>query len=74
MFDGRPARAAEADEVKRDGWQEAVHFDKITTRLKKLSYGLSQDHCDHVLVAVSASTRASPPASSMSSLPRPPSP
>uniref|UniRef100_A0ACD5ZIF5 Uncharacterized protein n=1 Tax=Avena sativa TaxID=4498 RepID=A0ACD5ZIF5_AVESA len=37
--------------VKRDGRQEAVHFDKITARLKKLSYGLSQDHCDPVLVA-----------------------
>ncbi|KAF3324114.1 ribonucleoside-diphosphate reductase large subunit-like protein [Carex littledalei] len=37
--------------VKRDGRQETVHFDKITARLKKLSYGLNQDHCDAVLVA-----------------------
>jgi ribonucleoside-diphosphate reductase subunit M1 len=37
--------------VKRDGRTETVHFDKITARLKKLSYGLSQDHCDPVLVA-----------------------
>lgn len=37
--------------VKRDGRQEAVHFDKITARLKKLSYGLSTDHCDPVMVA-----------------------
>jgi len=37
--------------VKRDGRQEAVHFDKITARLKKLSYGLSTEHCDPVLVA-----------------------
>ncbi|KAK8959124.1 Ribonucleoside-diphosphate reductase large subunit [Platanthera guangdongensis] len=37
--------------VKRDSRQEAVHFDKITTRLKKLSYGLSQEHCDPVFVA-----------------------
>nr|XP_019704796.1 ribonucleoside-diphosphate reductase large subunit isoform X1 [Elaeis guineensis] len=37
--------------VKRDGRQESVHFDKITARLKKLSYGLSQEHCDPVLVA-----------------------
>ncbi|KAG5609091.1 hypothetical protein H5410_020372 [Solanum commersonii] len=37
--------------VKRDGRQEAVHFDKITARLKKLSYGLSPDHCDPVLVS-----------------------
>ncbi|KAF6157850.1 hypothetical protein GIB67_003750 [Kingdonia uniflora] len=37
--------------LKRDGRQETVHFDKITARLKKLSYGLSIDHCDPVLVA-----------------------
>ncbi|WJX47702.1 ribonucleotide-diphosphate reductase subunit rnr1 [Trifolium repens] len=37
--------------VKRDGRQEEVHFDKITSRLKKLSYGLSTEHCDPVLVA-----------------------
>jgi hypothetical protein len=37
--------------VKRDGRQETVHFDKITARLKKLSYGLSIDHCDPVLVS-----------------------
>ncbi|KAI5078500.1 hypothetical protein GOP47_0006171 [Adiantum capillus-veneris] len=37
--------------IKRDGRQEAVHFDKITARLKKLSYGLNAEHCDPVLVA-----------------------
>jgi hypothetical protein len=37
--------------IKRDGRQEPVRFDKITARLKKLSYGLSNDHCDPVLVA-----------------------
>ncbi|CAI5484950.1 unnamed protein product [Closterium sp. Yama58-4] len=37
--------------VKRDGRKEAVHFDKITARLKKLSYGLSTEFCDPVLVA-----------------------
>ncbi|KAB1210349.1 Ribonucleoside-diphosphate reductase large subunit [Morella rubra] len=37
--------------VKRDGRQEAVHFDKITARLKKLSYGLNTEHCDPVLVS-----------------------
>ncbi|KMZ56310.1 Ribonucleoside-diphosphate reductase [Zostera marina] len=37
--------------VKRDGRREVVHFDKITARLKKLSYGLNQDHCDPILVA-----------------------
>ena len=33
--------------IKRDGHQEAVHFDKITARIKKLAYGLSE-HCDPV--------------------------
>ncbi|KAF3792797.1 hypothetical protein EJ110_NYTH10742 [Nymphaea thermarum] len=28
--------------IKRDGRNEAVHFDKITTSLKKLSFGLSE--------------------------------
>ncbi|CAK9179262.1 unnamed protein product [Ilex paraguariensis] len=37
--------------VKRDRRQESVHFDKITARLKKLSYGLSVEHCDPVFVA-----------------------
>ncbi|KAK9270802.1 hypothetical protein L1049_026387 [Liquidambar formosana] len=37
--------------VKRDGRQEPVHFYKIIARLKKLSYGLSDEHCDPVLVA-----------------------
>ncbi|KEH32877.1 putative ribonucleoside-diphosphate reductase [Medicago truncatula] len=37
--------------VERDGRQEAVRFDKITARLQKLSYGLSTEHCDPVLVA-----------------------
>lgn len=37
--------------VKRDGRKESVHFDKITARLKKLSYGLRAEHCDPVLVA-----------------------
>ncbi|KAK3018024.1 hypothetical protein RJ639_004744 [Escallonia herrerae] len=37
--------------IKRNGRQEPVHFDKITARLKKLSYGLSAEHCDPVLPA-----------------------
>ncbi|KAH9691821.1 Ribonucleoside-diphosphate reductase [Citrus sinensis] len=37
--------------IKRDGRKEPVRFDKITARLKKLSYGLSKEHCDPVLVA-----------------------
>ena len=37
--------------IKRDGRQEPVHFDKLTSTLKKLSYGLSKDHCDPALVA-----------------------
>lgn len=37
--------------VKRDGRQEPLQFGKITARLKKLSYGLSVEHCDPVIVA-----------------------
>ncbi len=34
--------------VKRDGRKEPVHFDKITARIKKLSYGLNPNFCDPV--------------------------
>ncbi|KAB1201076.1 Ribonucleoside-diphosphate reductase large subunit [Morella rubra] len=37
--------------VKRDGRQEPLQFGKITARLKKLSYGLSVEHCDPIIVA-----------------------
>ncbi len=37
--------------IKRDGRQETVHLNKITVRLKKLSYGLNPEHCEPVLVA-----------------------
>eukprot|EP00271_Cylindrocystis_brebissonii_P014282 TRINITY_DN35591_c0_g1_i1.p1 TRINITY_DN35591_c0_g1~~TRINITY_DN35591_c0_g1_i1.p1 ORF type:complete len:813 (+),score=147.62 TRINITY_DN35591_c0_g1_i1:442-2880(+) len=37
---------------KRGGrGREPVQFDKITARLKKLSYGLNTDHCDPTVVA-----------------------
>lgn len=32
--------------VKRSGRQEEVHFDKITSRIEKLSYGLNKDFVD----------------------------
>ena len=37
--------------VKRDGRQEAVMFDKITARIKKLCYGLSE-HVDPVKISM----------------------
>lgn len=37
--------------VKRDGNRQEVHFDKITTRIRKLAYGLDAAHCDPALVA-----------------------
>jgi ribonucleoside-diphosphate reductase subunit M1 len=40
--------------VKRDGRQEALNFAKIMSWLKKLSYGLSQEHGDPVLIRMSA--------------------
>ncbi|RMZ55431.1 hypothetical protein APUTEX25_003555 [Auxenochlorella protothecoides] len=42
--------------VKRDGRKEPVHFDKITARITKLSYGLNSDFCDPVLVAQKVTT------------------
>eukprot|EP00054_Salpingoeca_dolichothecata_P030422 m.247532 g.247532 ORF g.247532 m.247532 type:complete len:783 (+) comp26657_c0_seq3:52-2400(+) len=36
--------------IKRDGRKERVLFDKITSRVVKLSYGLNQDHVDPVAI------------------------
>lgn len=38
--------------IKRDGRSEAVKFDKITSRIQKLCYGLDQEHVDPVRVAM----------------------
>ncbi|MEW5308651.1 MAG: hypothetical protein WDW38_000593 [Sanguina aurantia] len=37
--------------IKRDGRRQEVHFDKITSRITKLSYGLNENFCEPVLVA-----------------------
>ena len=37
--------------VKRDGSEQPVQFDKVTTRLTRLSYGLNKEFCDPVKVA-----------------------
>ena len=34
--------------LKRDGRKEPVSFDKITSRIKRLSWGLPQEFCDPV--------------------------
>ncbi|MQL82814.1 hypothetical protein Taro_015310 [Colocasia esculenta] len=39
------------DALKRDGRREDGDFAKIAVRLKKLSYGLSADHCNLAVVA-----------------------
>ena len=44
-------RLAKMFVVKRDGRKEPVHFDKITSRIIKLSYGLNTDFCDPVRAA-----------------------
>lgn len=36
---------------KRDGRQEVVHFDKITSRINKLCYGLDAVHVDAALIS-----------------------
>lgn len=38
--------------LKRDGRKQEVHFDKITTRITKLSYGLNPEFCDPVRCGV----------------------
>lgn len=37
--------------IKRDGRKQRVHFDKITSRVRKLCYGLNEDFVDPVVVA-----------------------
>lgn len=34
--------------IKRNGRKQEVHFDKITSRINKLAYGLNLDFCDPV--------------------------
>jgi ribonucleoside-diphosphate reductase alpha chain len=37
--------------IKRDGSEESVKFDKISSRIKKQTYGLEQDHVEYMEVA-----------------------
>ena len=37
--------------IKRDGRTESVKFDKITSRIEKLAYGLNQEHVSAIDVA-----------------------
>jgi len=38
--------------LKRDGRQETVHFDKITSRIDKLCYGLDMDYIDSTSITL----------------------
>jgi len=38
--------------IKRDGRKQEVKFDKITSRIQKLCYGLDLDHIDPTLIAL----------------------
>ncbi|ALC39215.1 RnrL, partial [Drosophila busckii] len=38
--------------IKRDGRQEEVHFDKITSRIQKLCYNLNMDFVDPVSITL----------------------
>jgi len=38
--------------LKRDGRQETVHFDKITSRIDKLCYGLESDYIDSTAITL----------------------
>lgn len=37
--------------IKRDGRREIVHFDKITSRINKLCYGLDPAHVDATIIS-----------------------
>ena len=37
--------------IKRDGSEEVVKFDKISSRIKKQTYGLNQDYVEYMEVA-----------------------
>jgi ribonucleoside-diphosphate reductase subunit M1 len=37
--------------IKRDGRRENVHFDKITSRINKLCYGLDPVHVDATIIS-----------------------
>ncbi len=37
---------------KRDGREEEVHFDKITSRIQKLCYGLDMDFIDPTIITM----------------------
>jgi ribonucleoside-diphosphate reductase subunit M1 len=37
--------------IKRDGKKEVVHFDKITSRINKLCYGLDPAHVDATIIS-----------------------
>lgn len=37
--------------IKRDGRRENVHFDKITSRINKLCYGLDPLHVDATIIS-----------------------
>ena len=37
--------------LKRDGKREVVHFDKITSRINKLCYGLNPEHVDAAVIS-----------------------
>jgi ribonucleoside-diphosphate reductase subunit M1 len=52
--------------LKRDGRKEAVSFDKITSRIKRLSWGLPNEFCDPV--RSSRHRRCRPPATAAPAL------
>ena len=46
------SKASRMTVVKRDGREEVVHFDKITSRIEKLCYGLDMDYIDPAQITV----------------------
>ncbi|SPP81602.1 ribonucleoside-diphosphate reductase large subunit [Drosophila guanche] len=52
MLKNKTLKTAKLFVVKRDGRQEEVHFDKITSRIQKLCYNLNMDFVDPVSITL----------------------
>ncbi|XP_044732830.1 ribonucleoside-diphosphate reductase large subunit isoform X2 [Chrysoperla carnea] len=48
----KPLKVTKMFVYKRDGRKEEIHFDKITSRLQKLCYGLNMDYVDPVAITL----------------------
>ncbi|KAH8410669.1 hypothetical protein KR009_011758 [Drosophila setifemur] len=52
MLKNKTVKSSKLYVIKRDGRQEEVHFDKITSRIQKLCYNLNMDFVDPVCITL----------------------